>query len=66
MRWPTLDCRRQILTCKDSPRTERIKIFIVAVGRSIQMKTLDIYDDFKLKKAHGLHGYTKAFHLFKG
>ena len=35
-------CRRQILTCKDGPRTERIKIFLMAIvlcnNLGIQMK----------------------------
>ena len=28
-------CRRQILTCKDGPRTERIKIFLTPLTHNI-------------------------------
>ena len=31
-------CRRQILTYKDGPRTERIKIFLMAADPEIKMK----------------------------
>ena len=49
-------CRRQILTYKDDPRTERIKIFIMVLNPShrylneAETTDWDIYEDFKLKK----------------
>ena len=56
---------RQNLPFIDSPHTERIKIFIMAVDPSQRYSNeskrvnKDIYDDFKLKK--NLHGLYKIF-----
>ena len=50
---------------KDGPRTERIKIFIMAVDQShrysnkAERANHDIYDNFKLKKIFGLQGLYK-------
>ena len=46
-------CRRQILTYKDVPRTERINTFIMAIdpqytySNKPERDNYDIYDDFK-------------------
>ena len=49
-------CRRQILTYKDGPRTERIKIFLMVVdpqhrySNESERANSDSYGDFKLEK----------------
>ena len=51
-----IDFRRQILTSKFDPRTEKVKIFLRAVdpqhmySNKVQGANWDIYDDLKLKK----------------
>ena len=59
-------CRRQILTYKDGPCTERIQIFLVAIdplprySNEMETATQDIYDDFLIEKnPSGLHGLYK-------
>ena len=62
--------RRQILTYRDDPRTERIKIFIMAVdtqhkySNEPERANQDIYDDFKLKKPFILHRLSKNMSAF--
>ena len=57
--------RRQILTYKDGPRTERIKIFLMVADpyhvylNEAERADQDIYDDFKLKKTFDSHGLYK-------
>ena len=54
-------CRRQILTYKDDPRTERIKIFIMAVDTwpytGIQMNRKEVTKKFMML-SNCLHGLT--------
>ena len=59
--------RRQILTFKDDPRTERInniKLIMVVdpySNEALRDINSDIYDDFKLEKPFGLHGLKSYF-----